>query len=292
MRASLPGTVELVVPPVQEPIIVSGEPAQLQQVIINLCNNASQAMNNSGGVELSTDIHDVASPRSLSHGELAQGQYVCLAVSDTGRGMDAARLGRIFEPFFTTREEGNGLGLATVRDIVEDHGGAINVRSALGSGSRFEVWLPCTQAAPEPRAHGIPLGRGETLLVVGDDDERLLRDEEILAALGYEPIGFGNATDALAACKLTPERFDAAVVILRGHAAAAALEFAAALHAIAAGLPILFAAGSADEIGAGQLAAAGVSELIHQPLYSGEVAAALTRCLAIQTPTQSAQLQL
>jgi signal transduction histidine kinase len=287
LRASLPDTVVLVVPPVQQPIIVSGEPAQLQQVIINLCNNAAQAMNNSGCIEVATDIQDVASSRSLSHGELAHGQYVCLTVSDTGRGMDAATFRRIFEPFFTTRQEGNGLGLATVRDIVEDHGGAINVESAPGLGSRFEIWLPSIQAAAEPRARGIPLGNGETLLVVGDDDERLLRDEEILAALGYEPIGFRNATDALAAYKLTPERFDAVVVILRGHAAAA-LEFAAAVHATSAHSPIVFAACSVDEIGAGQLAAAGVSELIHQPINSAEVAAALTRCLAIQFPIQSA----
>jgi hypothetical protein len=291
LRASLPGAIDIVIPSTQEPIMVSGEPAQLQQVIINLCNNAAQAMSNSGRVEVATDLHDVASSRLLTHGKLAQGRYVRLAVSDAGWGIDAATLGRIFEPFFTTREEGNGLGLATVRDIVEDHGGAMNVRSSPGLGSRFEVWLPCTQAAavPDPHSQGIPRGRGETLLVVNDDGERLLRDEEVLAALGYEPVGFANATDALAACKSRPERFDAAVVVLRDRAAA--LEFATALHATAPDLPIVFAACSADEIGVGDLAAASISEMIHLPLNSAEAAAALMRCLAIRTPLRSVQLR-
>ena len=294
LRASLPRTIDLFIPPAQEPIIVSGEMAQLQQVIINLCNNAAQAMNHSGRVELATDIHDIASARPLSHGELAQGRYVRLAVNDAGRGIDAATFGRIFEPFFTTREEGNGLGLATVRDIIESHGGAVNVWSIPGSGSRFEVWLPCIPAAAalDPSAQGIPTGRGETLLVVDDDCERLLRDEEILAALGYEPVGFTTASDALAACKSRPERFDATVVVLGDHASAA-LEFATALHAIAPNLPIVFAASSADEIGAGELAGAGVSEIIHRSLNFAEVAAALMRCLTIQPPKYGpVQLQL
>jgi CheY-like chemotaxis protein len=242
-------------------------------------------------VDVATDLHDVASSRSLTHGELAQGRYVRLAVSDAGWGIDAATLGRIFEPFFTTRDEGNGLGLATVRDIIEDHGGAMNVRSSPGLGSRFEVWLPYTQAAAmhNPRGQGISLGRGETLLVINDDGERLLRDEEILAALGYEPVGFDNTTDALAACKSRPERFDAAVVVLHIHAAA--LEFATALHAAAPDLPVVFAVGSADDIGVADLAAASISEMIQLPLNSAETAAALVRCLAIRTSLRSVQLQ-
>jgi nitrogen-specific signal transduction histidine kinase/ActR/RegA family two-component response regulator len=285
LRASLPETVDLVMPP-DQPVVVSGEPAQLQQVIINLCTNAAQAMNHSGRVEVTTDTHNLARSRPLSHGELARGRYVRIAVIDAGRGMDAATLERIFEPFFTTREEGNGLGLATVRDIVEDHGGAVNVWSRPGSGSRFEVWLPCTQAASGPGPHaqetptrGISPGRGETLLVVDDDAERLLRDEEILAALGYEPVGFTMAADALAAGRSRPERFDAVVVVLRDHDAGA-LQFATAVHAIAPHLPVVFAARSADDISADELAAAGVSEIVHRPLNSAEIAAAVARSLA------------
>jgi signal transduction histidine kinase len=298
LRASLPGTVHLLVSP-QQPAVVSGEPAQLQQVIINLCSNAAQAMDNSGPVELTMDIHNIASTRLLSHGELARGRYVRMAVTDSGRGIDAATLGRIFEPFFTTREEGNGLGLATVRDIVEDHGGAMNVWSRPGLGSRFEAWLPYAQAAAEAEPHALEnrtraalAGRGETLLVINGNAEQLLRDEEILAALGYEPVGFTAAADALAACRSRPERFDAVVAVLCGDDARAIadkmLEFAAALRAVAPDLPIVFAASSADDIAAEELAVAGVSEIIHRPLNSAEIASALMRCLV---PFRHAALQ-
>ena len=138
LRASLPATVELVVRrDARRDLIVSGVHAQLQQVILNLCNNAAQAMSGAGRIELEVEVNDVTTVRSLSHGELVPGRYARVAVSDSGRGIDAAAFERIFEPFFTTREAGSGLGLATTRDIVREHGGAMNVESTVGVGSRF-----------------------------------------------------------------------------------------------------------------------------------------------------------
>jgi CheY-like chemotaxis protein len=211
------------------------------------------------------------------------GRYARIAVSDAGRGMDETTLEHIFEPFFTTRLAGNGLGLATVREIVREHGGAINVRSALATGSCFEVWLPCIAAtAPQPSddVPVLPFGRGETVLVIDDTSERLLAGEEMLAALGYEPVGFTRADAALAACRATPKRFDALLV---GHlaSAASALDLAVALHEIVPDVPILLATASADESGAEALLAAGIFEVVHRPLVSAELASALARCLTV-----------
>jgi DNA-binding NtrC family response regulator len=116
-------------------------------------------------------------------------------------------------------------------------------------------------------------------MVVDDESERLLRDEEILAALGYEAVGFLRAEDALAACRAAPGRFDAMVV---GHLAssAGALELATHLHRIAPDPPILLATASAEEIGADALVAAGIFEIVHRPLSIAGIAAALMRCLA------------
>jgi CheY-like chemotaxis protein len=195
--------------------------------------------------------------------------------------MDKATFERIFEPFFTTRLAGSGLGLATAREIVREHGGAINVCSAPGVGSCFEVWLPCI-AAPTPVKDDQPsvfaFGRGETVLVVDEANERLLADEEMLAALGYEPVGFARAGDALAACRTEQKRFDALII---GHLAPAnsALDLATALHRSVPDLPVLLATASADEIGADALAAAGISEVVHRPLISAEIASALARSL-------------
>src|SRR4029077_16187591 len=178
-------------------------------IILNLCTNAAQAMEGGGSIRVTAKQEDLAAPLQMSEGDLSPGRYVCIAVSATGRGLDKRVARRIFEPFFTTRFAGTGLGLATVREIVRDHDGAINVQSQPGHGSPFEVWLPA--AAVSIAAVGptmLPLGRGETVLVVESERERLLRDEEELAALGYEPVGFEHAGDALAACRAEPGRFD------------------------------------------------------------------------------------
>jgi signal transduction histidine kinase/ActR/RegA family two-component response regulator len=282
LQASLPPEIDLAVTPVPAEAIVSGEPAQLQQVIVNLCNNAAQAMDGAGRVEVEATLQDITRPRQLSHGALVQGHYVCLAVSDTGRGMDEAVLGRLFEPFFTTRAAGNGLGLATVREIVQEHGGAMHVRSTLGQGSRFEAWLPCTGvtegvAGGEPTP--LPLGQGETLLIIDEESERLLRDEDMLAALGYEPVGFAKVDQALAACRTAPTRFDA-VVVGQVTSTQAALDLAAALHQIAPDLPILLATAGAQDIEVDALVHAGIAELVRRPLVSTEIATVLKRSLA------------
>ena len=205
-----------------------------------------------------------------------------LSVSDAGRGMDEALLERIFEPFFTTRLGGYGLGLATVREIVREHGGAMNVRSAPGAGSRFEAWLPCS-AAPELPADEaepvLPLGRGETLLVLDDDRAQLTRAEETMAALGYEPVGF-TAPRARRWPPAGQRRTGSMSLVLDQLATlGATLDLAAALHKIAPDLPILLATTSADEIDAEILMAVGISEVVRRPFMSIEIAAALSRCL-------------
>ena len=288
LRASLPSGVELIIDDVPIDVAVSGEPAQLQQVILNLCTNAAQAMPRSGSIRITAEQKEVTAFLPMSHGELVPGRYVCLAVIDTGLGFDESVARRLFEPFFTTRSAGTGLGLATVHEIVRDHGGAMNVQSKPEHGSRFEVWLPAV-AADSTAVVGPavpPLGRGETVLVVESERERLLYNEEMLAALGYEPVGFDHPADAIAACRSTPNRFD---IILVSHASqtSVGLDLARALHKVAPRQPILFATSSTIDVGVEALADAGISDVLRWPLASTELAAALTRCLrspgALQT---------
>ena len=288
IAASMPAHVKLVICDVPETAVVSGQPTQLQQIILNLFNNAAQAMDGAGIITLITEIRHVTRELIISHGRLTPRRYVRIAMRDSGRGIDEETLERMFEPFFTTRQAGNGLGLATVRAIVSEHDGAMNVESTLGKGSLFEVWLPQTalvQNAPTLNLPVVPRGGGETVMIIDDDSNRLMRHEDIVAALGYEPVGFAHPSGALAAYRSTPARFDA---ILIGHVFPLdhGLEFAAELREIAPNLPILLAA-TADEVGADLLATAGISDLVARPLTSPELASALERCLTFSRRTEA-----
>ncbi len=282
LRASLPSSVELAVADAPKDVAVFGERAQLQQVIVNLCRNAAQAMGEAGRVDVSADAQDLRATRVCTSGELEPGAYARIVVSDAGPGFGEDVAKRLFEPFFTTRPAGTGLGLATVRKIVRDHDGAVEVASAPGKGSRFEVWLPAARTDASTTAGGKPaapppLGQGETVAVVHDDRDILLGDEEILAALGYEPIGFDRPADAVAAIRGEPARFDAVLICVAS--VGDALDLAHTLHAIGPTQPILLAR-SALDIGVDALARAGVADLVRRPLVGAELASVLARCLA------------
>ncbi|MBV8281795.1 MAG: hypothetical protein JO347_06995 [Candidatus Eremiobacteraeota bacterium] len=228
------------------------------------------------------DSQELDAPRALSHGELAPGRYVRLIVTDNGPGLTDEVANRLFEPFFTTRPAGTGLGLATVRKTVRDHEGAINVASTRGRGSRFEVWLPAADRVKRPAAtveESVPprLGKGETVLVVHDERDRLLGDEETVAALGYEPVGFERSNDAIAAVYAEPARFD--TILISQASVQAALDLARALHALAPRKPILLATRSPVDVGLDALMRAGVADLVRRPLNSTELAIALSRAL-------------
>jgi signal transduction histidine kinase len=281
IRASLPSHVSLVVHEISETTTVSGDPAQLRQVILNVCSNAAEAMEAAGVIEIGMEIRDIAHRMHTEHTPIEPGQFAIISISDPGRGMDEAALGRIFEPFFTTKAEANGLGLATVLETLQKHRGTVEVRSIVGVGTHFDIWLPCRSngdSIPLLRAPAIsPRGMGQSVLIFDADRVRLLRHEEIIAALGYEPIGFTDPTEAKTACLAHPDRFDATLICHR-YGTSAAIELAASLRETA--LPIILATVSATDFSAQALAGAGISELIHHPLSSVEVAGALMRCVA------------
>jgi signal transduction histidine kinase/CheY-like chemotaxis protein len=286
LAASLPSHVGLTVSETSKMAAVSAEPAQLQQIILNVCNNAAQAMDEPGIIEIQIEVRETIHALRVGRGELGPGSFIVISISDPGRGMDEATLERIFEPFFTTRVEGNGLGLATVREIVQEHDGAVGVQSVIGTGTRFDIWLPSVSSKepmPGQNAPGIAgRGVGETVLVLETNRERLLRHEEVLAALGYEPVGFTTPTEAAEACNATRARFDAAL-ICHQPGTSSALDFATVLHRIAPTLPIILATPSVRDLGAPMLAASGIFDVIRHPPTSAELSRALSRCVTAST---------
>jgi len=168
---------------------VQGDPAQLEQVLLNLCNNALDAMPEGGRLTIETSMAHFQEPQLLEHFRVEPGSYVVLSISDTGEGIDEDIRQKIFDPFFTTKEpgKGTGLGLASVFGIVENHQGYIECRSSPGQGAKFRIYLPvapeeeaCFSDREEKKADSY-----EHILVV--DDEPALREltREALEEAGY-----------------------------------------------------------------------------------------------------------
>jgi len=186
------------------PVRVKADAGQLEQVLLNLTVNASDAMQQGGKLTITTDHVTVGEEEAHSKGSIEPGRYVRITVTDTGQGMDAATKVRIFEPFFTTKErgKGTGLGLATVYGVVKQTGGFIFVSSELGKGSTFELYLPSTrEEAPvknEPaRTNGAKQGDRKTVLVVEDEKEVRELASAFLTSAGYNVLTAEDGLDAL-----------------------------------------------------------------------------------------------
>jgi signal transduction histidine kinase len=187
--------------------LVKADPAQVEQVLLNLAVNARDAMKRGGRLIIETSNVDLDEAYVLSHPDARRGAHVLLAVSDTGHGMDADTIIHIFEPFFTTKElgKGTGLGLATVYGIVRKSGGHLGVYSEPERGTTFKVYLPRTEeglaaTAARPTPEACPTG-SETVLLV--EDEPALREviRELLQAGGYVVIGGPGPEAAIAAAE-------------------------------------------------------------------------------------------
>lgn len=282
LRVSLPRTIETRTRLDAGDASALGEPGQLQQVVVNLCTNAAQAMRGRGILDVRLETSTLADAQVLSHGSLPLGEYVRLTVADTGPGIDAAVLDRIFEPFVTTKApgEGTGLGLATVHGIVLKHGGAIDVRTS-PQGSAFTAYLPRIAAAAHAGAIDdapIPRGNGETILLVDDEKPLVLLGEEMLAALGYEPVGSSSVAAALSAVRSDPERFDL-VLTDEIMPEMTGTELAAALHELRPELPVVLMTGYIGLEAAGRLCGAGIREVLRKPLLARDIARSLARQL-------------
>ena len=283
IAASLPPGVSLAKRLEAGDAAILGDATQLHQVAMNLCTNALQAMRNGGVLEVALDREEVAQSARLSHGSLAPGTYVRLGVSDTGSGIPSPVLERMFDPFFTTKGVGGGtgLGLSLVHGIVADLGGAIDVRTSLGRGTTFTIWLPTAGEATAPStefAADLPRGDGQTVMVVDDEEPLVALAEEMLAELGYEPVGFNSSVAALEALRQEPERYD---IVLTDETMPELVgtDLAREIRLLRPAIPIVLMSGYSG----GQLHerahAVGIREILRKPLQSRDIAECFGRVL-------------
>jgi CheY-like chemotaxis protein len=189
---------------------------QIHQVIMNLCTNASHAMDDQGGI-LTVDLVDVHLDdcRYVSGQKVVPGDYVKLAVTDTGCGIPSDIMDRIFEPYFTTKsvEEGTGMGLALVQSIINEAGGVVQVKSAVNAGTRFEILLPVTEKekrAEKKYSESLKPGKG-SILFVDDEIPITVLFKKILEGHGYKVTAFNDPLKALTAFENAPDKFDAVI---------------------------------------------------------------------------------
>jgi signal transduction histidine kinase len=285
IAASLPADIRLEKSLIAGDAALIGDSTHLHQVAMNLCTNAVHAMERGGILTVLLERVDLAEARSVSRGTLSPGPYIRLVIADTGVGIPPDVVERMFDPFFTTRGvgKGTGLGLSLVHGIVTDLGGAIDVRSALGEGTRFEIWLPVTTEVAKPATttvvRELPRGRGETVMIVDDEPMLVALAEEMLAGLGYEPVGFESSQVALQAFRSKPERFDL-VLTDEPMPELVGTELAREIRLLRPDIPIILMSGHAGAALAQRAAAIGVKEVLHKPLQRVDLAEALAQAVS------------
>jgi signal transduction histidine kinase/CheY-like chemotaxis protein len=252
LRASLPATIEIK-HVIQSAAFVMADPSQLHQVVMNLCTNASHAMQPDGGI-LELDLYDRhIDAGNLDHSpNMMPGSYVEMVVSDTGHGMSPQTLRRIFDPFFTTKEkgQGTGMGLAVVHGIVKNFKGEIAVQSKIGEGTAFRVLLPTVKQAKATEMtmeHSIPKGFERILFV---DDEPMQADLAIkfLTPLGYQVEAFTDSAAAINKFYQNPERYDLVLTDMF-MPKMTGRNLAAKINSIRPDLPIILCSGFGDPPG-------------------------------------------
>ena len=188
---------------------VKADPTQVEQVLMNLCLNARDAMPSGGRLVIETEMVELDDSYCRFYPYVTPGRYAVLSVSDTGIGMDAETRERIFEPFFTTKEKGKGtgMGLATVYGIVKQHGGFIHVYSEPGQGSLFRIYLPGIEgvAAESPRGKApapsrLEIRGTETILIAEDHESIREMARQTLLSLGYKVLSAADGEEALELC--------------------------------------------------------------------------------------------
>ena len=202
LKRLLGENIDTVFSPGPEPVWVEADVGMLEQVVMNLCVNARDAMPRGGRLEMGAQRLTLGAEDVRHRTKARPGHFACFTATDTGCGMDQTTLKRIFEPFFTTKEpgKGTGLGLATVHGIVQQHHGWVEVESAIGRGTTFRVFLPAAQPpeAEQPQADQVNCRGGtETILLVEDDEQVRRMIRMTLRRFGYEILEASNGMGAI-----------------------------------------------------------------------------------------------
>ncbi|MBU8910132.1 MAG: response regulator, partial [Desulfobacterales bacterium] len=283
LRSTIPTTIDIRKHMPDADITILADSIQINQVLMNLCINASQAMENTGGIlEVTVEMTTLEAGEIKNFIDLTPGKHLKMTVIDTGPGIDPEIINRIFDPYFTTKEmgKGSGMGLSIVHGIVKNHNGAILVDSNPGKGTTFSLFFPVVDEKPEIKTetiNEIPRGN-ETILFV--DDEQAITDmtQKMLKRLGYKVETSLNPLQALDLFLSNPDTFDLVITDMTMPQMTGA-ELSKKLIKIRSDIPVIICSGHSslmDEEKAKQL---GIAGYVMKPISMSLIAKAIRKVL-------------
>jgi PAS domain S-box-containing protein len=283
LRATIPTNIEIRPAIGVESAVISADPTQVHQVLMNLCNNAAYAMREEGGV-LEVDLAKVeVTPETADrHEDMKPGPFLRLTVKDNGQGMTREVREKAFDPFFTTKRpsEGTGMGLAVVHGIVKTHEGAITLESEVGKGTVVRVYLPAAQQAGKDES--LPsdplLGGNERILYIDDEEIQVRSLQHMLERLGYRITGKTDPREALEAFRKEPDAFDL-VITDQTMPDLTGAQLAREFLRLRPDLPIILTTGFSETIDEEGARALGVRDFALKPLNMRDLTERIRRAL-------------
>ncbi len=290
LRNALPRGVSLDAEGVSPAAVLVANRAEVQQVLVNLCNNAHQALPVAGGrIQLRTSMITVAGSRAAEHGAVPPGRYLRLSVQDDGSGMDEATLARVAEPFFTTKppEQGSGLGLSVVRDIMQAHGGAVTLTSKPGAGTTVHLYFPTTMpplGATKSGDHSLPpANQRQRIMLVDDEQSLLLVNGKFLSRMGHEVLSYDQSKAALTAFELAAGGVDLVISDLN-MPGLDGLTLVERMRQTRPEVPVILMTGFADEQFLARVQKLPAVWVLQKPVLAAQLSEAVQKALGLSAP--------
>jgi PAS domain S-box-containing protein len=283
MRSSLPANIEIRQNIPEDIHTIAADPTQLHQVMINVCTNSAQAMEENGGrIEVNVKNVELDLADVFHYPDLSPGPYVSISVSDTGHGVPSDIIGQIFDPYFTTREfgKGSGMGLAVVHGIVKNSKGAISVYSEPGKGAAFKIVFPAIPQHTGAEAETIePFPTGtERILFVDDETDLVNIGKQLLDRLGYETVVRTNPVEALNLFTSDPDRFDLVLTDMTMPQMSGE-KLIREIRAVRPDMPVILCTGFSEKINEERARQMGVDKYFEKPLNKREIARTIRQIL-------------
>ncbi len=283
LRSTIPSFIEIHTNIQTSDVAILADPIQINQVLMNICINASHAMEERGGIlKINVETITMKDGGINYYCDLSPGEYLKITVSDTGPGIDPEIIDRIFDPYFTTKEvgKGSGMGLAIIQGIIKNHSGAVTVDSKPGKGTSFSTFFPVVTEKPGVETEKIdelPLGK-ETILFVDDEKSIVYMTGQKLERLGYKVETKMDPSEALELFQSKPDQFDLVITDMT-MPQMTGYNLSKKLKALRSDIPVIICTGHSSLIDEEKAKQMGISALVMKPISKQDIAKTIRKVL-------------